>query len=204
MLKLSTNDQDIWITSDTHFYHKNITKCVTSWTDYEMIRDFQTIDEMTDTIINGINKNVKENDILFHLGDWSFGGFVNILNARKRINCKNIYIIYGNHDTHIFKNKLLDKENNIYAQDLFNCLGFSTLVEIDSKSVYLSHFPVDYVRFDKPHYHLHGHLHGINNVKDYLLKKNRLDIGIDSAFNMFGEYRPFNWKEIKKLCEKHL
>jgi len=30
---------------------------------------------MNDTLVNNINEMVGENDVLIHLGDWSFGGF---------------------------------------------------------------------------------------------------------------------------------
>ena len=50
-------------------------------------------------------------DTLYHLGDWSFGGIENIWNFRKRINCKNIYLVPGNHDHHIKKNKLEKPKN---------------------------------------------------------------------------------------------
>ncbi len=44
---------------------------------------------------------VKPNDIIYHLGDWSFGGHENIKIFRNRIKCKNIHLILGNHDHHI-------------------------------------------------------------------------------------------------------
>jgi calcineurin-like phosphoesterase family protein len=93
----------IWFTSDTHYNHKNICKGVTEWSDADIsCRDFQTIEEMNDAIVNSINKYVMENDILYHLGDWSFGGINSIWEFRKQIKCKNIHLILGNHDEHIF------------------------------------------------------------------------------------------------------
>ena len=35
---------------------------------------------------------------------WSFNGFDKIIEFRNRLNCKNIHLILGNHDTHIEKN----------------------------------------------------------------------------------------------------
>ena len=43
----------------THYNHKNICKGTTEWGDAELsCRDFQTIEEMNDAIVNSINKYV--------------------------------------------------------------------------------------------------------------------------------------------------
>jgi calcineurin-like phosphoesterase family protein len=68
--------QRLYFTSDTHYNHTNICRGVTRWTDAEDVtRDFKTLDQMNDRIVAGINTEVGQDDILFHLGDWSFGGF---------------------------------------------------------------------------------------------------------------------------------
>ena len=86
--------QRLYFTSDTHYNHTNICRGVTRWTDAEDItRDFKTLDQMNDRIVNGINSQVGQNDVLFHLGDWSFGGFEFIEQFRNRINCKNIHLV---------------------------------------------------------------------------------------------------------------
>ena len=96
---------NIWFTSDSHFMHKNLCLGVSEWDDKHLsARKFDTLEEMNELIVSNINKYVKEDDILYHLGDWSFGGIENIWNFRKQIKCKNIYF---NHDHHIKKNKLL-------------------------------------------------------------------------------------------------
>lgn len=98
----------IWFTSDTHYAHKNICKGTSEWKGSdEQLRKFDTLEEMNSCILKGINDNVKEDDELYHLGDWSFGGIQNIWEFRKQIECKNIHLIYGNHDQHIENNKVL-------------------------------------------------------------------------------------------------
>ena len=72
---------NIWICSDPHYNHKNICRGTTNWrtTDNEIpveqTRDFPTIERMNESILNGINWNVGQDDVLICLGDWSFGGF---------------------------------------------------------------------------------------------------------------------------------
>lgn len=101
-------NQKLWITSDTHYNHKNIVRGVTDWKKGEgevSTRDFETIEEMSTTIVNNINSVVGKNDILIHLGDWSFGGKDSIADLREKINCKTVHLVTGNHDEHIEANK---------------------------------------------------------------------------------------------------
>jgi len=74
-------EANVWITSDTHYSHKNICRGVTAWRTQEgeipvsQTRDFSTIEKMNASIVNNINEVVGQDDILIHLGDWSFGGY---------------------------------------------------------------------------------------------------------------------------------
>jgi len=77
MIKLD-KDKKVWITSDTHYSHKNICRGVTNWrmpdgsVPVEQTRDFPTIETMNASIVNNINGLVGQDDILIHLGDWSY------------------------------------------------------------------------------------------------------------------------------------
>lgn len=63
---------NIWFTSDTHFAHKNIAgPKVSNWT--SEYRNFNSVHEINMGITNCINKYVKEDDIIYHLIDCSFG-----------------------------------------------------------------------------------------------------------------------------------
>lgn len=100
--------QKLFFTSDTHYSHANICSATTSWGKGEgNTRKFNSLEQMNNTLVSNINEVVGENDILFHLGDWSFGGFEKTAEFRDRINCKNIHLILGNHDHHIERNKQL-------------------------------------------------------------------------------------------------
>lgn len=208
-----------WFTSDIHFYHKNITFGESKWPDKEHnCRMFGYTKEMSQHMIKQINKYVEEDDILYFLGDWSFQGIENIWNLRKQIKCKTIHFIYGNHDGHLIKNKTLPNCSKIYlfeddfymnpifvdknenalnvcAQELFYSFQEKLDIEIDGKTFKLSHHPPQ-DKYNKQYYYLYGHVHG----KDGFNKESqKLDVGIDNAFNIFGEYRPFNEDDIKQL-----
>lgn len=84
----------IYVISDTHFGHSNILKFTDG--DGKLIRGsfFKTIEEHDAFIIKQWNDVVRDNDIVYHLGDVYFGkyrGQLDTLKGRKRL-------ILGNHD----------------------------------------------------------------------------------------------------------
>jgi len=204
----------IWFSSDWHAYHKNICKGCTSWTSGSM-RDFDDEETMTEKLIENINKYVKESDDLYFLGDLSFGSIDNIWRFRKRINCKTIHFILGNHDNHIKKNKILPnctfKELYEYyqpwaisdnlkpqpAQDLFFTVQNYLELVIDKKTFVLSHHPFEeWYEMDRGSIHLHGHLHGNLNHSDSNMFFRRMDVGID-----WKEFRPYSIDEILDIMK---
>jgi calcineurin-like phosphoesterase family protein len=101
-MKLTLNKgQKLWFTSDTHYNHGNICSATTQWTNPVTCREFKSLEHMNAHLVGNINEKVGQDDILFHLGDWSFGGFEQIELFRNQIVCKNVHIITGNHDHHI-------------------------------------------------------------------------------------------------------
>ncbi len=192
---------NIWFTSDTHYYHKNIAgPKVSIWkTGY---RDFEDEKEMSSQIVKTFNKYVKSDDIVYHLGDWSFGGVESIWNFRKQLECKNIHLITGNHDEHIIKNKLLLNSFNAYdecpykAKELFSSvqpdLILADITEDKVHTFHLNHYAKRvWYNSNKGGIHLFGHSHG-----SMPMYGKSMDVGIDVSYKMFGEYRPFHIEEI--------
>ena len=165
--------QQLFFTSDTHYMHKNICRGTTSWSNAEDItRDFKTLDQMNDRIVNGINSTVGQDDILFHLGDWSFNGFERIEEFRNRINCRNIHLILGNHDHHIER----DREG---IQRLFNSVNQYTELEVNKEyNFVLMHYPImSWNKMNDGVVHLHGHVH---LSPDRRIGKGKImDVGVD-------------------------
>lgn len=194
MIKIDKN-KNVFITSDTHYGHSNICRGTTNWRlpdgsiPIDQTRDFATIEKMNDTIVNNINSMVGQDDVLIHLGDWSFGGFDNIKKFRGRIICKEIHIILGNHDHHILNNK----EN---VRELFTSVSeYNTLKYLDSTFV-LFHYPItSWNGLHKGDIHLHGHVHLSNDKKFGRGKK--MDVGVDG-----NNLKPYSIKEIIELMNE--
>lgn len=173
--------QRLFFVSDTHFGHHNLCAATTNWTAAEdMTRDFKSLDSMNDTIVNNINHLVDENDILFHLGDWSFGGFENIQKFRDRIFCKNIHLVLGNHDQHITTNK-------DGVQSLFSSVNHYVFLDLrvpisknhnNKYSFVLSHYPIaSWERMNTGVFHCHGHTHLPAHLR--IAAGKAMDIGMD-------------------------
>ena len=188
---------NIWITSDTHFGHTNIVGPeISSWK--SGYRDFKSLHEMNMALVDGINKYVKEDDVLYHLGDWSFGGVQNILKFRKYIVCKNIHLILGNHDQHIVDKEVKFDDTSFNPFELFSSVQDVLHLKLGKTEVFLSHY--SHRVWNGSHkgvIHLYGHSHG--SIPDF---GRSMDVGVDVAYKMFGEYRPFNIGDITRIMEK--
>jgi calcineurin-like phosphoesterase family protein len=197
-MKFDTNLNQIFFISDLHFAHKNICRGTSVWRDESATRDFETLAEMNETLLQNLNNCVKEDDILFHLGDFSFQGTENIRYFRERINCKNIHLILDNHDQNIFKNK--QTIDGTFVKDLFSSVQDYLEIEIDKKLVVLCHYPFLYWRDShKGSINLFGHEHGMVNDR---IKPNQFDVGVDNIFRKFGTYSPISFEQILQQIEK--
>lgn len=171
-----------------HFGHKNIAgKAVSSWSGG--YRDFDSIHEMNKCLTTTINKYVKWDDELWHLGDWSFGGEENVAKFREQLNVQNIHIIKGNHDQHIDKNRGLFSSVQTYWEGQLGHAQF-VLFHYAMRVWYHSHKGV---------YHCYGHSHG--SLENIPYGKS-VDVGVDSAYKLFGEYRPFTINEVTNILDK--
>lgn len=207
---------NIYFTSDTHYNHENIaSKNCSKWkTGY---RDYDSLKEMNEDIVKNFNKTLKEDDTLYHLGDWSFGGINSIYDFYKQLRCKNIHLITGNHDDHIVENRLLpncqftsidtiidgfpQRGCEVWANNLFLSVNQVKTVKIGHDTFFLSHYPhLSWLHASKGVIMLHGHEHGVLNYLNENVK--RLDVGIDSAKIILGEYRPFHVDEVRNIVKK--
>lgn len=195
------NPWTTWITSDTHAFHKNITRGVTEWKDNsQSLRDFDTVEEMTQALADKINKRVLPGHDLIHLGDWSFGGFDKVEQFRKMINCKNIYFIGGNHDHNIEKSPDLQKLfTKCWAKQGIN---FQVEIRVGQHKYCCGHYkPAIWNQSHHGVRALWGHSHGTMPDDPYSLS---FDIGVDSIEQYFpGDgFRPINFMEVEQVMSR--
>jgi calcineurin-like phosphoesterase family protein len=193
--------QKLFFTSDTHYHHKNICRGVTGWRTedggipIDQTRDFKDLGQMNATIVNNINAVVGQDDILVHLGDWSFGGFEYISEFRNRLVCQNVYLILGNHDHHIERNKQ-------DIQDLFIKTSHYEILYVTDENgddlkydFVLSHFPIcSWHDMSRGRFHLFGHVHLPGHKK--IMPGRSMDVGCDG-----NNLKPYELKEVISLLE---
>lgn len=132
-----------WLISDTHFFHANKYGGIIAYCK----RPYKDIYEMNQALVDNINKYVTKNDKLYVLGDFSFGKFKETKEIVDNINCKNIYLIKGNHDMEASK---------------MIALGFKEVYEnfqIKIHGIYpvlMSHFPYYPTLWEKIKYKVKG------------------------------------------------
>jgi calcineurin-like phosphoesterase family protein len=172
--------QQLFFTSDTHYSHSNICSATTNWSVNDgYARKFDSLQDMNQRLVDNINNMVGENDILIHLGDWSFGGFDKIEEFRSQINCKNIHLTFGNHDHHIERNK----EG---VQRLFSSVQQYLRLEVrrpngklvEKFSFVCMHYPIaSWHDMNQGVIHLHGHVHLPSHLR--IADGKAMDVGVD-------------------------
>jgi len=89
---------NLFFSSDFHLGHWRIANYCN--------RPFKSLIEMDNAIIRNVNERVREEDTLFHIGDFCFSHSSEASDAPKKpyayyrdqINCRNIIFLRGNHD----------------------------------------------------------------------------------------------------------
>jgi len=168
----------IFFTSDLHLGHTGIL-C------HQPNRIFVNTDEMDAVIIDVINSEVKCNDVLWILGDvvWkaSKAG-----HYRQRLKVRELHVVQGNHDSASLRNHV-------------SSMVLMAYIKIAQQKFHLSHYPHASWR-GRIHgsIHLYGHCHGSMEEKlnEIWPDRKAMDVGIDCAYKLFREWRPFSLDEI--------
>ncbi len=164
----------IWFTSDTHYFHRNIL----GYCD----RPFDNVLEMNRGLIRAWNYRVAKDDLVYHLGDVSFGGQEETNIILQQLHGE-IQLIKGNHD-------------RTWKSDKITKIHHELNIEVDGQQVCMTHKPQDTWHLQgQGSWHLHGHLHG-NPYHDPSIKR-RVDVGVDC-----WNYKPINLQDIREYFEK--
>ncbi len=168
----------VWLSSDHHFGHKSIA----------VHRGFgEDVDAHDETICENYSKVIREDDIVYFLGDISVGGLKNethALDIIKRLPGRK-RIIYGNHDSPSAIHSKPWKYISLY-QEVFEWGGEYLKHKIDGRVVELCHYPFkrdhtseprfpEHRRPDYGQFICHGHVHD-----DIVKQGKQIHIGLDA------------------------
>ena len=171
--------QKYFWTSDYHFNHTNVIQYSN--------RPFATVQEMNDVMSRNHNSVVGRNDMVFILGDFAFAkpgeieAIVQQLNGQK-------YLIFGNHDKTIRKNKQLQSHFVKCVDYLEHTIKLSPT---EKQYVVMSHYA--HLTWNRKHHGawmLHGHSHG---TLTYPFEGKIMDVGVD-----VHNYTPISFEQIQQ------
>lgn len=206
----------IWFISDTHFNHNAILVYGprTKFLSKEELKKFEagepikgknrtwrpsdeSIQRMNDYIIDRINEFVRPQDDLYHLGDFGCLKKQDVKNLRNRINVRNFYLIYGNHDRKVARR--LQASEKVFT-DAFDLRQ----INYHKQKFVLCHYAM--ASWNKHHrgsIHLYGHSHGeIENYLDIVFPQRRsIDVGLDNLYKILGDYRPISIEEVLEIMK---
>ena len=166
---------DTWFTSDFHFGHFNIIRYCN--------RPFASTEEMDAYIADRMNAHVKPNDTLYFLGDFCMSSVEKVAAYRKRLNCKTIHFVEGNHD------KVTRKSQSIFA-------SWSSLSEIHvgKQGIVLCHYAMRvWPHSGRGAWQLYGHSHG--NLPDEPLLLS-MEVGVDTH-----DFLPWHFDEVQAIMK---
>lgn len=130
---------NIFIVSDTHFYHTNIISYCG--------RPYENVEEMNKDLLAKWNSVVKKDDLVYHLGDFCFGGKEKVKEILALLNGK-INLVMGNHDRYNIRFYYEAGFNRVYDRPI-----------IIQDSFVLSHAPFVPWEKDGRYVNFHGHTH---------------------------------------------
>lgn len=178
-----------FFTSDLHFYHKAVIA--------HCNRPYADVETMNEILVANWNKIVGPRDTIYILGDFSFGNKEDTVALLKTLNGRK-HLVSGNHDAGMLKKK------EFLA--CFESVKPLSRIKIEDKehpdgvqAIILCHYALRV--WEKSHYgawHCYGHSHG--SLED--LGDLSLDVGVDNAYKLLGEYRPFTFAELRAIMQK--
>jgi len=184
--------KNYWFTSDEHYLHFNIIKLCK--------RPFESLGHMHNVLIDNHNSVVKDEDDVYHLGDFSYKGRVeDVIEILNELKGKHFFL-FGNHDSalrHIVGNNSFKKWK---FSDKFNFYGScdpnETVIRtiyLQNKRIVLSHYALrTWQGAFRGSYHLFGHSH--SNLPTL---HRSMDVGVDG-----NNFFPYNLNEIIEKMEK--
>lgn len=171
----------VWFTSDLHFWHKNICKYCN--------RPFNAVEEMNEALVTNWNSVVKDDDVVFILGDLGFCGYEKLAPYIARLKGKK-YLVQGNHDSDKIVAKLWEADliEEYYKLTTITVEGDP---EIPSQVLTLCHFPmIDWYDKERGAWMVHGHQHQLPGTPSCSVM--HWDVGVDK-----NNLTPISFEQLK-------
>ena len=149
------------------------------------------------TLIEAWNCTIGEKDIVYHLGDLTLRNAAFAHQIFNQLNGSIHILGYPwHHDSRWIKSPQSSKGGSVEIEQPIVVLEHMLISGNEWLPAVLCHYP--FAVWDRKHYgavHFHGHMHGkLQQIN------NRLDVGVDMAFKLFGEYRPFRMEEALSIA----
>lgn len=164
-----------WMIADQHFEHTNIIKYTN--------RPFDNVKQMNEVLVNNWNKKVRQEDVVYVLGDFALSDKEGISQIGRQLNGKKT-LIMGNHDR---------KNPQVYYDAGFRFVSkYPVLLE---EKFLLSHHPMFEVIKGSELINIYGHVHNNEDYEDYT--ENTFCVSVERI-----DYTPIRFNEIKKKLRK--
>ena len=189
-LKEKFDKDNLFFTSDTHFFHNNIIKYTN--------RPFINIKEMHAKIIEEWNKKIPKDGIVFHLGDVSLTATPKELDKLLYSLNGTKHLIIGNHEKDVLGKEYI---RNHFKSISDICEIFVKDEEITYKEQHLvmCHYPM--LAWNASHrgsWQLFGHVHGgLSNKGIIKHAPTQIDVGVDT-----NNYAPYSYEEVEEKITK--
>lgn len=183
-----------WFTADLHLGHGNIIRyCLRPFLNPQeedrVLHDprgrwrvsEETIHRHDTALLDAINAVVGERDTLWVLGDFCWGRLETAQRYRDRIRCRNVHLIWGNHDHRSLR-------------PLFGEAWEQGMIQVEGQEIWLNHYPMrSWHRCFHGSWHLYGHVHGRLAAEDATHPATLTrDVGVDAC-----GYRPWSLGELR-------
>lgn len=183
------NPDKVFFTSDTHFGHESILRFCD--------RPFGSKEEMNETLISNWNNIVPHDGIVFHLGDFIFGGAGLYKDIIQKLN-GNIRLVIGNHDINALRQGFYKYFESVNQQEL---------IQVGNSTIYLNHYPMltyaGIYKENNPWIQCFGHVHlsKYKNIgKDFdrlkFLLPTQYDVGVDLNY-----FSPISFNKLKQRID---
>lgn len=175
----ANESERLFFTADHHWGHEVVLQYCA--------RPFKTVREMDEVLIERWNSIIRDDDLVYHLGDMFAGPAREPHRIRERLRGR-IHLLRGNHDSGVDPEAL----GLEWVKDYHELIVEDEEADNGCRLIVLSHYP--FREWNQSHHgswHLHGHCHGS-------LPESGAGYSLDVGVDVHG-FAPLSYSEVKTL-----